>query len=145
MLSEILKAATKYTTKEEFKAGNLPKYLLARRLRLLGKLFPETPTIKKKKGVFYLYNNLKVVYIGHSLTDIISEIIAKGEQVPKANNYRYFELHSSSDILVISSYLSNKNRPEFNNNFGLQRLTFKIPKIYKILGKSIKGSIKDIS
>ena len=89
--NKLLLEASKYATEEEFKAKNLPKYLLAVRKRLIKVAFPPEAIVSRKiKGIFYLYQDKKVVYIGYSVLDTLQAIAEHKETLVLFNNYKIF-------------------------------------------------------
>ena len=143
MPNKLLVIAKAYSSAEEFKAKNLPKYLIARRKGILYKAFPrEKSKPKPLKGIYFLYQSGTLKYIGYSMDDAIKDIANHVGGQFTFNRYRLFhKMHSDSDIAVIAIYMANKFKPEFNTNTYKYALTFKIPGISKIMGHPIKGQI----
>jgi len=142
MLNPLLAIAKEYTSEADFKKRNLPKYLLAKKQRLLAKAFPPKAEEENDiKGIYYLYKDLKVVYIGHSINCLQAIKDLKETTTFHFNNYRLYTVSSDSDRLVLSLYLSNYYRPRHNTNIGKNGISFKIDSISKILGPSIKGTL----
>ena len=138
--TKLLEIALTYSSEDEFKTKNLPKYLLAKKHRVISIAFPpKSKPDKPIKGIYKLYKGLKVVYIGHSTQNLKKSIEELSEGIINYDSYTYYELYSDSDIITLSLYLSNYYRPIHNQNLGKQKLSYTIPDISKILGKGIKG------
>ena len=136
--------AKEYASEAEFKKYNLPKYLLTKKRGILKYAFPSTPTKPKNdiKGIYYLYKDLKVIYIGHSVIDCTTAIANhKSEGVIPFNSYKVYTPSSDADIVVLSIYLANYYRPRYNTNICKNQLSFKIPDVAQILGVPLKGNI----
>ncbi len=138
----LLEIAKQYKSAEDFKANNLPKYLLAKRKRLLQVAFPKAVKQDKAiKGIYYLYKDSKVIYIGHSTINVLEAIQEHIEGPIPFNNYKIYKIYSDSDITTLSLYLANKFRPLYNMNLGKQHLSYEIPNTSKVLGKPIKATL----
>ena len=139
---QLLELGSNYTSPEDFKAKNLSKYLLAKKQRLLTILFPPVTKITTAiKGIYYLYKGNKVVYIGHSTLDILDAVKYWQESYMDFDSYRYYKIHSDSDIAVMALYLSNKYRPRYNTNLGAERLTVTVTNLFAVLGPQLRGEL----
>lgn len=142
--TELYNLALTYSSREDFKAKNLPKYLVAKRKGLLQLAFPLALSVPSDilKGIYYLYQDTKLMYIGNSLVDVEQAIDNhKSEGIIPFNNYKIFTPYSDSDILVLTLYLSNKSKPRYNTNIGKNTLTVYLPDLWTVLGKPTKGTI----
>ena len=136
----LLEVALQYNSREEFKEANLPKYLLCQRKRLLSVAFPKVVVIEPIKGIYKLYDRLKVLYIGHSTIDSLQAIEELRETIP-FKHYVFYDMHNHSDIITLSLYLASVYKPEYNTNIEKHSLTYTIPNVNKVLGKAIKVTI----
>ena len=144
---ELISIGNQYSNMTEFKKKDLPKYLLAKRRVLLSKIFPthtcvlppnyEAPKANMHQGIFYLYRNTELIYIGSSTINCLMDI--NKSHLP-FNNYKIYTIENKSNIHVLTSYLIHLNKPVFNNT-ELDELTFKIPNIKKLLGKPATGKL----
>jgi hypothetical protein len=139
----LLEIALQYSSPEEFKAKNLSKYLLARKLLVLRKAFPPKVVVEPLKGVFKLYKGEVLLYVGHSVIDCdvaIKELADLGT-IP-FTHYTIYTILSDSDTILVALYLANKARPLHNTNIGKYDLTISMPEYCKVLSKPIRGTIK---
>ena len=135
----LLEVAKQYKSIKDFKARNLPKYLLAKRKGLLRIAFPkDLKPPEPIRGIYYLYKRNKVIYIGHSTINALEAIQEHADGPIPFTSYKLFKLASDSDITTLSLYLANKFRPLYNTNLGKQRLSYEVEGVAKLLGKPIK-------
>lgn len=134
---KLLEIAKQYSSASEFKEKNLPKYLLAKKARILDKAFPKIAD-NKVRGVYYLYYRHIIVYIGYSLVDVEEAIDAHKESAMNYNYAKYWTPHSDSDTIVLYHYLSNKHKPKYNTNTGRDTLTLDFGNVMPIMGKETR-------
>lgn len=68
------------------------------------------------KGIYILYDNYNIVYVGKSLSSIENRI--KSHNKDKLfNSVKYIEFKSDSDIDLYEVYLINKYKPIYNKEF----------------------------
>ena len=137
----LLAIAANYSSKEEFKKKNLPKYLITKNKGLLNRAFPtkyESP--KTISGIYYLYEGTQIVYIGYSFTDCM-EGISTMKDTMICHRYRIRPIYSASDIKVIHEYLTQFHKPKHNTNVVPNMLSLMIPSstLRKVWGKAIVG------
>lgn len=135
----LLEIAKTYNTREEFKAKNLPKYVLAKKQRLLDVAFPKVRE-EMVRGIYYLYYRHIIVYIGYSLVNVEDTIDTHKESTMNYDSAKYWQPHSDSDTIVLYHYLSNKYKPKYNTNTGKDTLTLDFGNVMPTLGK---GTIKE--
>ena len=143
-MNSLVEIGKQYTSEDAFKIGNYPKYLIAKRKGLMPQIFPKIKSNLPEpyKGIYFLYQHLKTVYIGYSLVDGIAAVNAhKEESTIKFNNYKFFRMSSEADIIVLSTYFANLYKPQYNTNIGVSRLSFTIPYAVAMMGPAIKSKI----
>ena len=134
----LLEIAAQYASAEEFKAKDLPKYLLARKHMLLSTAYPIVYTQAPIRGIYKLYKKEKVLFIGHSTIDLLEAVQEHKEAgIIPFTSYVYHNMSSDADIVVLSLYLVNYFRPSYNTNVSKNKLSFKIDNTYNTLGKTI--------
>lgn len=143
MSSRLLEIANNYSSAEEFKAKDLPNFLLARKARIIHKLFPPVIEEPVKSGIFNIYNYEKLIYIGYCTEDakLAMENYIKDNELITAKSYKIYYVDSTADVKVLYSYLVARGKPVLNPDVTPDILTFKIPGAIKRLGKPHKGKL----
>lgn len=76
----------------------------------------KTVPIVKKRGIYFLYDDKELVYIGQSIhinTRIYGDHV-KGEK--RFNSYKYFEVDNDIDLDRIEEYYILEHNPKYNKN-----------------------------
>ncbi len=150
----LITVAKTYSSREEFERKNKGKYLIARSKNLLKIAYPvkqenisrlQLPTLKKGiKGIYVLYIEDTVIYIGKSLlncNDKIHKHIMDGLEPTKCEVY---EIEHEPDIHVLEVYLINLHQPTNNKTYkNSGTLTIHISNLTKIMGEPIVTTTKD--
>ena len=140
--TQIIARAQQYDSPEEFKLKDLPGYLLARKNRLLPTAFPREEVVESKPGIYYLYKDQRVMYIGMSEVDAKRSMLSTVEEgFINVNNYKVFHPLSSADLRVLYHYLVAKYKPRHNTDVVSDLLTITIPEATSLLGKPDKGQL----
>lgn len=116
MLTELKEIASQYSSKEEFKAKNYPKYLIAQRKGFLTTLYyKEKP--RPKQCLYFIYSHKKIVFVGKSISidKDLKEFKAKYEDKFVWHNARIYEVTSKSDLEVLYTYTLVKYKPYLND------------------------------
>ena len=139
---QLVNRAREYGSAEEFKANDLPGYLLCKKNRLLSIAFPMEKPMELKPGIYYLYKDLRVVYIGMSEVDAKRSMLSLIEEAfITVNNYKVFHPISKADIRVLYHYLVAKYKPKYNNDVVSDLLTIRIPEAVSLLGEPERGTL----
>jgi len=138
--NQLLEIASQYSSPEDFKAKNLPKYLLAKKQRLLRVAFPPTTTSEAFKGIYKLYKGKTVVFIGYSLDNLLEAMQMASKTIP-CNNYVYYKMSNHSDIITLYTYMVNKFKPRHNKDVQQHTISFSIVLSNKLLGEPFTGKL----
>ena len=139
---KLLEIAQQYTSEVEFKEQNLPKYLLAKKKRVLPIAFPPEDTIDHRPGIYYLYKDQRVMFIGMSEGDAYRTMQDYLERTNlNVNNYKIFHPSSMANLRVLYHYLVAKYKPRYNTDVVSDLLTIHIVESTELLGKPDKGTL----
>ena len=139
---KLLEKAQKYDSAEEFRDTDLPAYLLAKKKRVLHLAFPPREEVEETPGIYYLYKDQRVMYIGMSEVDVRTNMQSLLEVIPvKINNYKIFRPISSADMRVLYHYLVAKYKPKYNTDVVSDLLTINIPEATSLLGEPERGTL----
>ena len=139
---KLLAKAQEYDSEAEFKANDLPSYLLAKKKRVLHLAFPPEEEVEEIPGIYYLYKDQRVMYIGMSEVDARTNMQSLLEVIPvKINNYKLFHPVSSADTRVLYHYLVAKYKPKYNTDVVSDLLTINIPEATSLLGEPERGTL----
>ena len=139
---KLLEKAQQYGSVEEFREKDQPGYLLARKYRVINLAFPSESARNNNPGIFYLYRDNRVIYIGMSEVDArnaMMELVDKG--LMSANHYKIFHPLSSADTRVLYHYLVAKYKPRYNNDVVSELLTINIPEATSLLREPERGTL----
>jgi len=98
-----------------------------------------------KRGIYFLYNNDELVYIGKSITDIRKRLKRHiFEETKIFDRVDAYFINSDTDVHLAEVYLINKFSPKYNKNeHGDMPMTLEIQNIDKVVKESISISLKD--
>lgn len=141
---QLLEIGSKYSSPEDFKAKNLPKFLLVKKNLLMSVLFPmhtcimpssfKAHTENKKQGLVFLYHKDTLVYIIKCPKDYEITLATLGKKY-NHNMYKFYSIKNLADMEVLYSYLVQHMKPSFNEEVHHEALSFKIKDVFTMLGR----------
>lgn len=140
-IEKIMEESLKYTSKTEFRNNNTSAYNAAKRLGIWETLYgPFRKNLVKHryniptntKGIYLLYNDEDIVYIGKSINCIGSRIVSHIKD-KSFNEVHVYSLQSLADIDILENYLINKHKPKYNSTQNSGDVSVNISNLNEIL------------
>jgi len=150
---KLIELAKSYSSQKEFERKNKGKYLVARSKNLLKAAFPEKqeeiprlqlPSLKKGvKGVYILYAEETIIYIGKSLLNCETKIRNHLTDGLEPTRCEVYEIEHVPDIYVLETYLIQLHQPSLNKVKSTGALTISISNLKELLGTPTVTSWED--
>ena len=100
----------------------------------------ELKMVDNMRGIYFLYQDDEIVYIGKSTVNIRSRLlnhITQREKYKKFNKIVCYEISSLADLHIAEIYLINKHTPLYNSDLKEGDMTLTIPNIDSIIKKEV--------
>lgn len=152
---ELKDEALKYDTKVAFKTTSSSAYAISWKRGILQEICTHMVSngyrlggfdlceVEKKSGIYFLYNNDELVYIGKSHSCMAARIRQHSKEYSgykkDFNNIEVFIIGNHSDIAIAEVYLIAKLKPVLNSDFNNDDIaTITINNIDDIISDGIK-------
>lgn len=120
--------ALQYATRTEFKNNALGAYHFARNNNILDKIcghmkrkpkvsYKQFKRVAKKTGLYFLYDNNSIVYIGKSVVNIAKRLADHYADLSKQfNRIDVYLINNLADLEIAEIYLISKHKPLYNKD-----------------------------